>query len=44
MKNSEYVQVPYLIYQNLLNHLQVHAAADGWAAQLVFVVVDANRF
>jgi hypothetical protein len=35
VKNTEYVQVPYPIYQNLLNHLQVNAVADGWAAELL---------
>ena len=25
------VQIPYEVYQNLINHLEVHAPTDTWA-------------
>ena len=35
MKLPEAVQIPYSTYQNLLEHLQIHAPTDGWAASLL---------
>jgi hypothetical protein len=35
MKLPEAVQIPYSTYQNLLEHLPVHAPTDGWAASLL---------
>ena len=28
---KEAVHLPYQLYQDLLNHLQIHAATDEWA-------------
>ena len=32
---KEAVQLPYPLYQDLLNHLQIHAATDEWANSLL---------
>ena len=32
---KEAVHLPYPLYQDLLNHLQIHAATDEWANSLL---------
>ncbi len=29
------IKIPYSTYQNLLDHLQIHASTDGWAASVL---------
>ncbi|MGH2415747.1 MAG: hypothetical protein ACRDEA_19060 [Microcystaceae cyanobacterium] len=35
MNFPEAVQIPYPTYQNLLDHLQIHATTDSWAEALL---------
>ena len=37
---KEAVQLPYSLYQDLLNHLQIHAATDEWANSLLERLTD----
>jgi hypothetical protein len=29
------IRIPFEVYQRLLNHLELHAPTDAWAAQLL---------
>ncbi|MGH2414815.1 MAG: hypothetical protein ACRDEA_14220 [Microcystaceae cyanobacterium] len=35
MNLPEAVHIPYPTYQNLLDHLQIHATTDSWAEALL---------
>ena len=37
---KEAVCLPYPLYQDLLNHLQIHAATDEWANSLLERLTD----
>ena len=37
---KEAIQISYPLYQDLLNHLQIHAATDEWANSLLERIIS----